>query len=1857
VPFANTYDFGGPSRFRNAIPAPVTGRAGELCLAIGELGRSGLAVLLGTDGETRWARTYMMPDGPISFHDGAVVVGGPNHGFVLLSGASGQDYVLVRIAATGQLIWTQRIRTDWTRDVVRVVPLAAAPGQEEFLLLGWGREEPGARPNVVEMIRVRANGTVARAAHLRLRSDDRIVDALPFGDGYALVGHSVRLPESSGFLVYLSATLDGARGWHLTGNDLRALALHAALLESGRLWVVGRAGTATGQMSMIAEVTAGGAGLLVDARVLSLSDNFDQPTRIAAVGNDLLLFDQPVGFVRPPTVVRFDRNLDANARYGFEFAVGVELHGLAVARNDTVLIAGVARERPGQGQALMLATDVSLHCCGTKTLPAPLPEKIAVTVSDATATVIDVDMTIPGASIVAAEVTPSVRSLCRVIEALPNQMVQSPFLALQSAGSSGVDATRGILLRWHLLGFLGERHLPKGTLALGTANFNKPDDFVTIYRAPWPGGALRERRLSFAADKPVYVDHANRLLVFETGTDTPRDLFHVSFLDAAAYEVAKASSDPGQDVAGFLTAYGAHPIEIELRHRLALACDLALIPAGAADSVRVETLGVGENRPLAPKVVTSRHVLDSGDGATPRLFAENTRSVRVACTGARLDAVAFRCYDDVLAHVNQAKDWTLIGRFALTLDRPTALLRLEDAARTPVHGRWWKFNDGAFVNVNNYRDRWVKPVDGLEAAVQQYVTLSEQDPKATAVVQGVLPEDGAISLSYLDWLQIAAVDYHVARTLGLGCIDVDVDAKTSYVYVAEYVTRGDLDDGGKAREVQHLYVSLPTSLAQSRLPIVPDLPPVEYGLSVPTANGPPYRLTDANGYTADGMIRYIRLYPDCAQLYDAGVSQGFFDSAAPFDLAERSLPVLYGVEYRKDDESTWRAPEIGHDTAYKDTAAPPVFEAMPTPFPPTHRASAFIHKETEPGIHQYAVYGINIFSRASALSQVQPTDETRFRKTNRLLPPSDLRVQLIQEELPLVLTTKDEQTLLTDLKTAADRTLVRLTCNYAHVQDANWEFADTIEILFRAAVPSNVIGGVKAVLSVPSNPDAIRIETEPYAYSSTDETVEPVLLAGKRENFLGGALVAGNQRYTIIDVTWPDATTGKDPIFLASKKTTPGVTETAAGPALIIEDVAAAIAPGSLMMAVENMAAATSWDLGTNPLTARIRIGDTSWKEHTERFTRGDGTEVTRKLRGVWENANVTEANGLYTIVFDNYVLGDHPQASDADPVTWYKGIVRVSVVGRPLDDRRALAVLRVDQSSGTLSLTAVDDTGETGAILTGPNQLVNYYPGYKLYLHADPAKGFERASVMPAPGDGSRMTMLGVRSIDNFTHDDAGDAYHSPVGIPQLLTALEVVAPEEPDKPTGLKYATPPDTEGKSSFTLTTTFKHAPFAAVFYRVDALTVLRTLYSAQTVQDIRAKIFPSDKDAFAKRWEDVFTFSGYPATIGFRPFLLDGVPYALPHPDATRFTADATTPLDQLEDKIKRAVLGVFLPLTEQPLIYSLIRSDPSYVPTNKKQRFRNDNGDVLRPGEEGFDLAPMARRSDQGTPTIRFTDFTLDGSMNPHTVYFYAVREISNQMKIGEASQVFGPVRLVNLSPPAAPVLRKISTVPYDVLAARNPEVRFEILPPSAVDPIAKVRVYRTTTAVDATTVRAMTLVKEVDVTTLVPTADRTLIVVDDFAGEAFVPYGDPLFYRLVYVRAVTYEDAGGTLVHADAASEPTRVLLASLIDIVNPRPPVPTVSRLSITPGGDKLLRLTWTKTVHNGMYYVSRLSASGNWMRLGRVKTNAESVTFDLSEPLPVDDEDGNRIYYRFKVDVENCSGLLNLVEAPITVSLDTL
>ncbi len=1899
--FVNSYEHGSPSHFHRVIPVP--GAAGRY-LAVGGGVEGGLATLVAPDGSSIWSRLYPhTPAMQMDFVEGIAV----GEGFVLLSAYDRRSVqMLVRIDNEGAVLWSQSFSGVTPGPSPRMLRHPTAPN--EFLVAAspgafWG--EFGVRPGspagkfgtIAKLIRFAADGTLLQA--MRLTPGGRMFDIVALPDGFVLIGDSpdpltvanfgadvidLDLVERYGLVVHVDPSLSTCRRWSLSAGADAALSLRAATVQSGAsILLAGRVATARDPgaeeaeegSSLVARLSITRSSLTVEAAIgYSLGEGRNRPRRIEwcasgtkAGGNpyNVLVFDAPNGGAGTASVLRLDRDLAAAKLYAFDLGFQVDAAGamirgeagvddLQMTPDGKAAVAGSINPTLRSDTALLLGLDPPFECCKTLFVDPPRIGPARLALSDGPAHLAGIDVTINATTLRSVEKPPQVTRLCGGrIGIATNSLLQSPYLNLQAAGSDGTDSSRGILLRWFLAGALGDTHLPKGSLATTNTNFNKPDDFVRLYRAPWPA-TVPMRRLSFATDRPRHVDDGERLLVFETGFATPRDLFHVHFLDASAYATARQLADPAISPAAFIAAYGARPVEIELRGRLAIGCDVEFAP-NPGSSLKVETRSVGENRPLAPKQTTSRRVLGPADGPKARLYAENLRSLRVQCAGTTIGAISFLCYDEVLAQLNEAADWSEIGRFALTDDTPTALARLEDPARFQVNGLWRKYNDGAFVNVKNYQNRWSDAQAGLRAAVKTYVQLSETDPLATAKIPGSAAQDGEMEVSYLDLLQLAATDFHVARMLGLG--HVDTEALTppgappqTYVHLAEYFTSGDLRDGEGPRPVQHIYISLPTSPAQPRMPVMPFLSRVDYGLTVTTASGEPYWLTDAGGYTPDGLARFIRLYPDCPPLFEQ--EKGFFDPPNLFDLSRESLPVFYGVEHRLQGEIGWRRPEIAHDPVYRDTANPAQPEARPVPFGATQTAGPFPHRQTEPGVHEYAVYGVNLFSRASPTGHPFASAATTFVKANRLLPPSDLQVQFIQPESPLVLTSADEQKMLDDLVQAGkDPTLVRLCFNYGFPQEANYEFGHAVEIFHRRLPPANVTGSVAAV--VPAADSAlVRIETGPYTYPSTKETIQPTLPPAAKANFIGGVLAVGNRRLIVEDIVWPSGSSGDNPIFLARRPSTTGAVAVGS---LVIQSAPLDVNPGDLFMAVENMAAAASWGAG-NPLGRVIALGDDpSWKTRTESFTRPDQALVSRRLRGIWESAKVDadplEANH-YTITFATYVLAPHPQSTATDPVNWFRGTVRVPVAGRDPEDRRMLKVIAIDQlTSGELKLHAVDDSGETAAVATGAGLQVHYLPGYKVHLHADPASGFDKPALMPAAGEGSRTTLLGLRSVDPTTLDALSKPYRSAVGVPQLLTAMEVLEPRIPLRPRGLKYATPPDAYGKASYTLTVDFDAPPFAVAFYRADALAILEALYEPAQQAEIRAAIFPAQADPyFASRFDDLFTFfdsDDSTADLAVFPLAL-GDNYFLPLPNAKSLELPT---LAERKQRMKAAMLEAFVALTEQPLIYDLISTDPNYAPTNARQVFRDEAGEILAPGQAGFDLAPMAKRP--GGNAIQFTDFTLEGSMNPDTVYFYLARELGNRMQLGDPSPIFGPVLLVNLTAPAAPQIRKIGSTLYDEETTLGPEVRFEVLPPSPTDPMARLLIHRTNNPRDALSIRTMPVVQDIDTATLTPTADGSLIVADDFRGDPFIPFGEPLYYRLAWVREVRYEDAAGIARTASVASEATATLLANLVDVINPAPPVPAVTVLSTDPStGDKEIQLSWSKTTHNGTYYVCQLGSSGNWFRLAALKTNEAQPTFLLPSALPVADDDP--IYYRFKIDVENSSGLLNLFEAPITVDL---
>ena len=243
----------------------------------------------------------------------------------------------------------------------------------------------------------------------------------------------------------------------------------------------------------------------------------------------------------------------------------------------------------------------------------------------------------------------------------------------------------------------------------------------------------------------------------------------------------------------------------------------------------------------------------------------------------------------------------------------------------------------------------------------------------------------------------------------------------------EYVTEIAIENYVPSQTTTHVFMSLPTSQKDYRLPVPPSLKPISYGLFVNNASGSPTQLTDDDGYTPFADERFINLKRERFQ--NELPYEDFFFSRKEFCICDESPAIGFGIEYKLDSESSFRKPEINHDTEFSDHAGTPETIFVPN----NGNELVYNHEETQEGIHDYALYSVNWFSRVSPISNIQQTDYTKFKKRNTILPPFNFAVQLIQEETPIMFTTQLEQDALATIS-GTDKTLVRATFdwNYNH---------------------------------------------------------------------------------------------------------------------------------------------------------------------------------------------------------------------------------------------------------------------------------------------------------------------------------------------------------------------------------------------------------------------------------------------------------------------------------------------------------------------------------------------------------------------------------------------------------------------------------------------------------------------------------------------------------------------------------------------------------------------------------------------------------------------------------------------------------
>ncbi|MDP2162057.1 MAG: Ig-like domain-containing protein, partial [Flavobacterium sp.] len=1139
--------------------------------------------------------------------------------------------------------------------------------------------------------------------------------------------------------------------------------------------------------------------------------------------------------------------------------------------------------------------------------------------------------------------------------------IQSPYLYLQASGSTGVDSTKGRHLRWAFRGTLGEKHLPKGDYAVNYVNFNKPKDYVRIYKAAYTKKTIT---LNLITDIPEVVDHTNYLWIYKIENKE----FYIRFGNTSKYNQVKQTINPLVNPSGFISGYGSELIEVENIKELFFAVTCNFSSVVSSSQFRVETLSVSTSTLIANKVVTNRKSISGTQLGNPlKLLFENGRSVRWRIFNTQLVSLDFEFYSETIKEINNTTGWDEQGDFALTLETEKAFTQLEPNSGD-VDGNWHRFNEEALVNIKNYHHKWeATPEPGdrnIKEVVSKYIQLSEDVNNPLAIENISLennpsdPED-YLEISNLDMLNFSANDYHIARMLGLGILDLQGDGSIKWVYVAEYFTHADLEDGLGKRDVQHLFMSLPTNNEDFRLPVPVELDQIIPGVFLDEENGDISSLTDENGYSHDGMSRYVSLYTE--DLPEDDVNTPFFVSNEETDLSLITIPVYGGLKYRLNNGS-WQKPELSNDSRYYnlvpqgDEFFETRFILIPEPLRPF-----YTHRQTVNGIHLYRSYGINWFSRAK-VGDAEISIETLLKQKNPLVPPTNTNALLIRQESPLFLTSQEEQGRLTAIS-SNDKTLIRLTYDYHSFHelknyniplDSPWTnddftdpinaydpqvlfpdneetFADEVDIFFRNQVPNNVTGKALTVSDHNSNEVLSVITTGNYEIVSTGETLTPYIAPGTESNYVGGVFISGDNQYIIHQVTLA----AQGPVFTVYKKEISASIVNGGGipsDPLIGELESPLLVSDGLFMVVENMQNTSSWGI-PNPLNFTVKVGN-NWGIHREVIeTIDDDGEIERKVektRGIWGKAVVSvfedeyenEVPGIYKVIFNNTPFAQHPQYNpNGVSVEWYKGIARIftqSAAAEPVpnDTRKVLSVIRID-NIGTDNPTLIiqdpsfdPDDQNYDSIQTGSDIEVNFYPGYRVYFYENSPFGINEQNILPAEGEGIRYSIFGFRSRDTDGGcDPISGSCLSKIGVPCLMFAQELIEALPPELPEGPLYATRPDFFGRSTYTLTTKYQHKPHGVLFYRSNDEALLNALYKKDTIKGIREslEIFGGNNEEYlTNRWNNFLNFNELAADGDYKvypPADISPDGYKFPNPDKPTFFDWANHILAELDEPL------------------------------------------------------------------------------------------------------------------------------------------------------------------------------------------------------------------------------------------------------------------------------------------------------------------------------------------------------------------
>ena len=1099
--------------------------------AVGQLGSEGLLSFATSQGHMLWSTSYAITGETVTFIKG---VQAPN-GDILMFGTTqkqGTKALVVRTSSTGTLIWSKIYDQGTQDEYIDFIEI----GDDNYVFLTRYSSED---VEGLELVKIDNNGRVVTDYQLWNESYNVRPHGLEHCDaGFLVYGGTDTNGNWDSFFIIMNDSLV-VQNSEYVGNSRYQVARSVVHKEGNKFIVAGDHDL--GRDTFLIDYRTGYSS--ISAEIYDISHNqsdegYKDIEQLSTSPDEFMLVNQP-NSNSPAMFTTFNASLVATDHKNVSSAIRFEIKDLFLSATGTEKVRCVGvHGNSGDGGLLLRTNDVVDLCCST--------DEATPTKSTKTYTVSE--WTIEGSSPRRREsnvtVTTSAETLIRdeqcggFIDLSGEYMSQSPFVYMQAAGSDGVDGTvKGFHLRYDFRKVLGKRHFAKGNLSgqygtyPATYGFNQMDDFIKGYRTAFTENYYTV--LDLTAQPNIYKTSGSvREWVYEgltpTGVTggTSADAV-VSFPDTAAYDAQAASTPPSGSTSNFLKNYSGE-VHVRLGDKLCFRAKWSLGYVNSGDLsdavLRYETVSLTDSTDATSEYLSKRTKLIEADfPSEPITICEDIKTIRFDRVNTYPTRIDLYAYEDYLLGTNQNDAWTKLGEYSLTESQTEAYDRLEDTASFNIDKKWPKYNEDdqatgkAKVNVANYEDRWSK-TNGLAAGVNKYLDLSQSSSNETATETiaseaiGNLQDNSSIELSYFKMLGISSFDFHVARMLGMGTLDPMSTAGVNdqYIYLMEYNTIGDLEDGQGARAVKHLYMTPHLDIMDFKNAPMPILEnPITYGVAVNNGTSNPSTLTDADGYTAFADMRMVNLSRQPFQFEKP--FETFFQNTNSFCLSDEGLLAGFGVEYAKQGNPNVY-PELNNDNNYNDDNG--VAETniiLNTGNNPVYR-----HQETEEGIHCYAMYSVNWFSRASDTGVSVCTDETIFPVRNTIVPPANLAAHLIQPESPLMLTTSAEQTMYDDL--IGDKTLVRTSFDWNFVQNQQYQFADKVEFFFNEREKINSRGEITGITQLSGH--RLELTTGPYTITSVSpaEVVTPTIDPLYDSNFKGSLLAINGLNYRVEEV-------------------------------------------------------------------------------------------------------------------------------------------------------------------------------------------------------------------------------------------------------------------------------------------------------------------------------------------------------------------------------------------------------------------------------------------------------------------------------------------------------------------------------------------------------------------------------------------------------------------------------------------------------------------------------------------------------------------------------------------------------------------